>query len=129
MAFALPNDPLNWLQNGEDVDGGVSGDSTGAMNRPLVELLANDTYFLGRMNASHNYQGFTTSAGQTIFTLTLLTYLPFTGSLITVLNGCVQYHAYWDQNADGVTITYNNAAVFSLDIGMHVEFISTKPAV
>jgi hypothetical protein len=42
--MALPNDPLTWLQDGEDVEGGVAGGSTGVSNRPLVELLANDVY-------------------------------------------------------------------------------------
>jgi hypothetical protein len=42
--MALPNDPLTWIQAGEDVEAGSGGNSAGVTNRCLVELLANDVY-------------------------------------------------------------------------------------
>ena len=40
MSTVLPNETLTFLQNGEPVSGGTAGDSTGILNRPLVQLLA-----------------------------------------------------------------------------------------
>jgi len=42
--MSLPYDPLNWLQNGEFAEGGLAGDSQGALNRPLTQLLENDRH-------------------------------------------------------------------------------------
>lgn len=41
--MTLINTTLNWIQNGEPVTGGDNGDSSGVTNRPMLELLENDT--------------------------------------------------------------------------------------
>jgi hypothetical protein len=38
MTTTLPNENLTYIQNGEPVSGGVSGNSDGVLNRPLVQL-------------------------------------------------------------------------------------------
>ena len=48
--MALPNDPLSWIQFGEQIQGTQTpGSPNGVQNRPLNELLENDQYLETRL--------------------------------------------------------------------------------
>lgn len=51
MPYTLPHDPLAWLEAGESATGEVTpGGAEGVLNRPLVQLLANDDQLLTAVN-------------------------------------------------------------------------------
>lgn len=54
----LVNEAITWLQNGEPVTGGSGGNSDGVMNRPLVELLANDNGLQDRVDIVADDDGY-----------------------------------------------------------------------
>jgi hypothetical protein len=54
----LINETLTWLQNGEPISGGASGSSVGVLNRPLVELLANDNGLQDRIDIFADDDGY-----------------------------------------------------------------------
>lgn len=54
----LVNETISWLQNGEPVTGGSGGDSAGVLNRPLVQLLANDNGLQDRLDIIADDSGY-----------------------------------------------------------------------
>jgi len=54
----LVNEAISWLQNGEPVTGGSGGNSDGVLNRPLVQLLANDNGLQDRVDIIADDDGF-----------------------------------------------------------------------
>ena len=51
----LVNEAISWLQNGEPITGGSGGDSVGVLNRPLVQLFANDNGLQDRIDISYEH--------------------------------------------------------------------------
>lgn len=54
----LVNETISWLQNGEPVTGGSGGSSDGVLNRPLVQLLANDNGLQDRIDIIADDSGY-----------------------------------------------------------------------
>lgn len=54
----LVNEAISWLQNGEPITGGSGGDSVGVLNRPLVQLLANDNGLQDRIDIFADDDGY-----------------------------------------------------------------------
>jgi hypothetical protein len=54
----LVNEAISWLQNGEPITGGSGGNSGGVLNRPLVQLLANDNGLQDRVDIIADDDGY-----------------------------------------------------------------------